>query len=228
MASERLFADHHLPEGMRIATNGGETLGDFSEAMSAAYLQSVLASKALSSRILSSPYIADRDTPRIKIHTEPMNDMTREELSSTLSAIEERMDKRVERIEKETDRRSEEFRKEISLRDDTIRRELDLRRESFLAEQAIRDQAWEAKFSGFLSTQAERDKRLDESVSGIRADLTRLGSLKLNIWGAMLTAVGVGLAVAALSVSFYQTGKADKPSVEVVQPATPPTVKSGS
>ncbi|WP_421557118.1 hypothetical protein [Pseudomonas canadensis] len=157
-----------------------------------------------------------------------MNEITREELSSTLSAIEERMDKRVERIEKETDRRSEEFRKEISLRDDTIRRELDLRRESFLAEQAIRDQAWEAKFSGFLSTQAERDKRLDESVSGIRADLTRLGSLKLNIWGAMLTAVGVGLAVAALSVSFYQTGKADKPSAEAVQPATPPTVKSGS
>lgn len=168
------------------------------------------------------------DDPDFLSDARTMTDMTREELSSTLSALEERMDKRVERIEKETDRRSEEFRKEISLRDDTIRRELDLRRESFLAEQAIRDQAWEAKFSGFLSTQAERDKRLDESVSGIRADLTRLGSLKLNIWGAMLTAVGVGLAVAALSVSFYQTGKADKPSVEVVRPATPPTVKSGS
>jgi len=178
------------------------------------------------------PVAADEEVPTDKqknlSDTRRMNDITREELSATLSAIEERMDKRVERIEKETDRRSEEFRKEISLRDDTIRRELDLRRESFLAEQAIRDQAWEAKFSGFLSTQAERDKRLDESVSGIRADLTRLGSLKLNIWGAMLTAVGVGLAVAALSVSFYQTGKADKPIAEAVQPATPSTVKSGS
>lgn len=167
------------------------------------------------------------DKTGLPSHTESMNDMTRDELNSTLSAIEERMDKRVERIEKETDRRSEEFRKEISLRDDTIRRELDLRRESFLAEQAIRDQAWEAKFSGFLSTQAERDKRLDESVSGIRADLTRLGSLKLNIWGAMLTAVGVGLAVAALSVSFYQTGKADKPAAEIVQPSPPSAAKSG-
>jgi hypothetical protein len=161
-------------------------------------------------------------------HNPKMNEITREELSTTLSAIEERMDKRVERMEKETDRRSEEFRKEISLRDDTIRRELDLRRESFLAEQAIRDQAWEAKFSGFLSIQAERDKRLDESVSGIRADLTRLGSLKLNIWGAMLTAVGVGLAVAALSVSFYQTGKAEKPPIEILKSAAPPAAKSGS
>lgn len=168
------------------------------------------------------------DTVKQKADNELMTEISRDEFHSTLSAIEERMDKRVERIEKETDRRSEEFRKEISLRDETIRRELDLRRESFLAEQAIRDQAWEAKFSGFLSTQAERDKRIDESVSGIRADLTRLGSLKLNIWGAMLTAVGVGLAVAALSVSFYQTGKADKPSTEIARPATPPTVKSGS
>ncbi|WP_143497474.1 hypothetical protein [Pseudomonas sp. Irchel s3h17] len=167
------------------------------------------------------------DNTRTVGHTRKMNDITREELSSTLSAIEERMDKRVERIEKETDRRSEEFRKEISLRDDTLRRELDLRRESFLAEQAIRDQAWEAKFSGFLSTQAERDKRLDESVAGIRSDLTRLGSLKLNIWGAMLTAVGIGLAVAALSLSFYQTGKTDKPSTESSRPAitAPPTAK---
>lgn len=160
--------------------------------------------------------------------TQVMTDRARDELRRTLSDMEDRMDKRVERIEKETDRRSEEFSKEISLRDETIRRELDLRRESFLAEQAIRDQAWEAKFSGFLSTQAERDKRLDESVSGIRADLTRLGSLKLNIWGAMLTAVGVGLAVAALSVSFYQTGKAEKPGVEVVKPATPSAAKSSS
>lgn len=182
-------------------------------------------------RVMPKPLPQDSvdDNRSVKKDTKFMNDITREELSTTLSAIEERMDKRVERIEKETDRRSEEFRKEISLRDDTIRRELDLRRESFLAEQAIRDQAWEAKFSGFLATQAERDKRLDESVSGIRSDLTRLGSLKLNIWGAMLTAVGVGLAVAALSVSFYQTGKADKPPSESVRPASvQPAPNTGS
>ena len=88
-------------------------------------------------------------------------------------------------------------------------------------EQAIRDKAWEDKFSGFLDTQAERDKRLDESITGIRTDITKLGSLKLNIWGAMLTTVGLGIAVAALGVTFYQTGKADKPAAAVVQPAPP-------
>lgn len=166
------------------------------------------------------------DKIRKTIDTDFMNDITRDEFRSTLSAIEERMDKRADRMEKETDRRSDEFKKEISLRDDTIRRELDLRRESFLAEQSIRDQAWEAKFSSFLSSQAERDKRLDESMSGIRTDLMRLGSLKLNIWGAMLTAVGVGIAIAALSLSFYQTGKADKPLTENSQPAAPSSAKS--
>lgn len=160
------------------------------------------------------------DKKHVPNHNRGMNDMTRDELAASLSAIEDRMDKRADRMEKETDRRSDEFRKEIALRDDTIRRELDLRRESFLAEQAIRDKAWEEKFSGFLATQSERDKRLDESIGGIRSDITKLGSLKLNIWGAMLTAVGIGIAVAALSVTFYQTGKADKPTPQV--PITAP------
>ncbi|KIH81658.1 hypothetical protein UCMB321_4588 [Pseudomonas batumici] len=156
-----------------------------------------------------------------KIDTGPMTDITRDELTSTLSAIEERMDKRVERMERETDRRADEFRKEIGLRDETIRRELDLRRESFLAEQAIRDKAWDEKFSGFLAAQSERDKRLDESVANIRDDISHLGSLKLNIWGAMLTAVGIGIAVAALSVTFYQTGKVDKPTPAPAPITTP-------
>ncbi|WP_338526272.1 hypothetical protein NUH87_13120 [Pseudomonas batumici] len=128
---------------------------------------------------------------------------TRDELTSPLFAIEERMDKRVERMERETDRRSDEFRKEIGLRDEIIRRELDLQRESFLAEQATRDKAWDEKFSGFLAAQSERDQRLDESVANIRDDISHLGSLKLNIWRAMLTAVGIGIAVAALCVTFY-------------------------
>lgn len=86
--------------------------------------------------------------------TEAMSDAAKDPIDQKLSAIEERMDKRVERMEKETDRRSDEFRKEIALRDDTVRRELDLRREAFTSEQAIRDKAWEDRFSGFLATQA--------------------------------------------------------------------------
>lgn len=161
------------------------------------------------------------DTSRKSDDTESMSEVTMDQIDKKLSGIEDRMDKRVERMEKETDRRSDEFRKEIALRDDTVRRELDLRREAFTSEQAIRDKAWQEHFNGFLATQAERDKRLDESIAGIRSDISNLGSLKLNIWGAMLTAVGIGIAVAALSVTFYQTGKADKPATEVVQPSTP-------
>lgn len=172
-----------------------------------------------------------RDTNWIEPHTQPMTDaIDRQDLDASLSAIEERMDKRLERMEKETDRRAgefraetdrraEEFRRELALRDDTLRRELDLRRETFLAEQALRDKAWDERYAGFLATQAERDKRMDESVTAIRSEISRLGSLKLNIWGAMLTAVGIGVAIAALSLSFYQTGKTDKP-------AQPPSIET--
>ena len=210
MASERLFADHHLPEGMRIATNSGETLGDFSEAMSAAYLQSVLASEALSSRILPSSYIADRDTPRIKIHTEPMNDMTREELSSTLSAIEERMDKRIDRMEYDAEKRVLDYKSELALRDEQVRREVDLRQESFRFEQAARDAALSEKFSGFLAAQAERDKawekisearfdRIEKDVSSIKTDTKKVSDDVNGIKVTMAKYLGAAVVIGALA-----------------------------
>lgn len=110
---------------------------------------------------------AELDIKEAQSHTQPMNDITREEFNARMETIEVKMDARVETVS--------------------------------------------AKIEGFLAVQAERDKRLDESIANIRGDISRLGSLKLNIWGAMLTAVGVGIAIAALSVTFYQTGKADKP-----------------
>jgi hypothetical protein len=168
--------------------------------------------------------------------TEPMAEsIPRPELEKLLSAIEGRMDDRFARMEKDTDRRASEFRaetdrraaefqRELELRDAALKRELDQRRETFLTEQALREKALDDRYAGFLATQAERDKRLDESVTAIRGDIARLGSLKLNIWGAMLTAVGIGVAIAALSLSFYQTGKTDKtaqpPSIETPAPAT--------
>jgi hypothetical protein len=115
-----------------------------------------------------------------------------------------------------------DYRHELHLRDEQLRRELDLRQESFRSEQAIRDQAWNERFSGFLSQQAERDKRFDDSVEAIRTDISRLGSLKLNIWGAMLTTVGIGIAVAALSVSVYQTGKSDQTTSQSTQTQAKP------
>ena len=103
-----------------------------------------------------------------------MNDLTRDELRATLSAIEERMDRRAKRMEKVADRRSEEFLREIALRDDAIRRELELRRESSIIEQAerdkalaARDQAFEEKIGGFLSTQTERDRLYTEKADSV-------------------------------------------------------------
>lgn len=143
-------------------------------------------------------------------NTQSMNDITRAELSSSLSAIEERMDKRMDRADRQAELRAQDAKEEMALRD-----------ASFRIEREIRDQAADERFQSFLAVQAERDKRLDESVAGIRGDIARLGSLKLNIWGAMLTAVGIGITVAALSVTFYQTGKADSVPATKSQQAQP-------
>ncbi|MBM5459250.1 hypothetical protein H8F21_16915 [Pseudomonas sp. P66] len=93
---------------------------------------------------------------------------------------------------------------------DITREEFNAKLETIEVKMDARVEAISSKIDGFLAAQAERDKRLDESIAGVRRDIDRLGNVKLNIWGAMLTAVGVGVAVAALSVTFYQTGKGDR------------------
>lgn len=157
------------------------------------------------------------DTRHNSTHTEIMNDITRDDLSQTLSAIEERMDKRVERMERDSERRTTDYRQELSLRDDQLRRELDLRQESFRAEQAARDAALAEKFSGFLAAQAERDKswekvtdarfeRIEKDVSSIKADAKTITNdvqaLKVTMAKYLGGAVVIGaLASAALGVA---------------------------
>lgn len=94
---------------------------------------------------------------------------------------------------------------------DITREEFNAKLETIEVKMDARVESISSKIDGFLAAQAERDKRLDETISGVRRDMDRLGNLKLNIWGAMLTALGIGVAVTALSVTFYQTGKADRP-----------------
>jgi hypothetical protein len=96
---------------------------------------------------------------------------------------------------------------------DITREEFNAKLETIEVKMDARVESISSKIDGFLAAQAERDRRLDESISGMRRDIDRLGNLKLNIWGAMLTAVGLGVAIAALSVTFYQTGKGDKSSI---------------
>ncbi|WP_277963870.1 hypothetical protein [Pseudomonas sp. RIT-To-2] len=142
-----------------------------------------------------------------------MNDITRGELSETLSAIEERMDKRIDRMEKDGERRTDDYRKELALRDEQLRRELDLRQESFRMEQAARDAALSEKFSGFLAAQAERDKalekisesrfeRIEKDVSSIKADTKKVGEdvngIKVTMGKYLGGAIVIGAIASAL------------------------------
>lgn len=102
---------------------------------------------------------------------------------------------------------------------DITREEFNARLETIEVKMDARVEAISSKIDGFLAAQVERDKRMDESIASVRRDIDRLGNLKLNIWGAMLTAVGLGVAVAALSVTFYQTGKGDRATVAESPPA---------
>lgn len=102
---------------------------------------------------------------------------------------------------------------------DITREEFNARLETIEVKMDARVEAISSKIDGFLAAQIERDKRMDESITSVRRDIDRLGNLKLNIWGAMLTAVGLGVAVAALSVTFYQTGKGDRAAVAESPPA---------
>lgn len=105
---------------------------------------------------------------------------------------------------------------------DITREEFNAKLETIEVKMDARVESISSKIEGFLSAQAERDKRLDESLAGMRRDIDKLGSLKLNIWGAMLTAVGLGVAITALSVSFYQTGKAERPEISQPPAVTAP------
>lgn len=148
-----------------------------------------------------------------------MNNIPREELNSTLSSIEERMDRRIERIEKDSDRRAEEF-----------RRELELREESFRREQSIRDKALDERFSGFLAAQAERDKRIDGEIQRI-ADTSAeikagISSMKTTSIVTAITAViaivgGVAAFNATLTSNMLAAFQAGKGEVAAERPITP-------
>lgn len=165
------------------------------------------------------PYLAETDDIGLSLgNTEHMNEDSRSEFKEAISAIEERMDKRIERIERDGDRRSKEFRHEMSLRDEQIRRELDLRQESFRIEQAARDAALAEKFSGFLAAQAERDKalekvsearfeRIEKDIGSIKADTKKVGEdvngIKVTMGKYLGAAIVIGaIASALLGVAF--------------------------
>ncbi|WP_143498955.1 hypothetical protein [Pseudomonas sp. Irchel 3A18] len=153
---------------------------------------------------------AARDNATKQSDTGAMNDITREELRSTLSAIEERMDKRIDRMEHDAEKRVLDYKSELELRDEQVRREVDLRQESFRFEQAARDAALSEKFSGFLAAQAERDKawekisearfeRIEKDVSSIKADTKKVSDDVNGIRVTMAKYLGAAIVIGALA-----------------------------
>lgn len=159
---------------------------------------------------LPHPKFVKRDTDDERIDTPPMTDLTRDEMSRNLSAIEDRMDKRVDRMERDAEKRALDYKAELSLRDEQLRRELDLRQESFRAEQAARDAALSEKFSGFLAAQAERDKaleriydarfeRIEKDVSSIKGDTKKVADDVNGIKVTMAKYLGGAIVIGAVA-----------------------------
>ncbi|GAB7527932.1 hypothetical protein PS3A_03380 [Pseudomonas sp. 3A(2025)] len=144
---------------------------------------------------------SDKSPPTV--NTVPMTDITREELSKTLSAIEERMDKRVERMEKDADRRASDARREMEMRDAALRNE-----------QALRERSLDDRLNGFLAAQAERDKaqlerdkryemlaeRVTQAAEGAEDAAKQAATVKSNYWAAVIVQL---LAVVAILVGAY-------------------------
>ncbi|EPA95280.1 hypothetical protein PG5_42580 [Pseudomonas sp. G5(2012)] len=133
--------------------------------------------------------------------TEQMNDITREELSLTLSAIESRMDKRIDRMESTEEKRSESYRREQEARDKLYTERFEAMHKRLEDRDSIIDSKLDTMNSSVrLMTQtvdgfeARLDKKLDEVKSSNRnarwATLGIAAATVVGIWGVNSTIVG--------------------------------------
>lgn len=205
MVSDSIFSDHHLPKGMRIATNGGDSLDDFSEAVNAALAANSLITKSLAQSVLSSKYAADSDRSSTNNHTEQMNDITREEFNAKIETIEVKMDARVESVSAKI--------------------------ESFLASQAERDKAQIERDKRFELIA----ERVTKAAEGAEDAAKQAATVKSNYWAAVIVqllavvAILVGayyanqanvLGAMQTTMSAFQAGKAESAAG---QPPTAPS-----
>ncbi|MBF8730477.1 hypothetical protein IRZ59_08450 [Pseudomonas guariconensis] len=127
-----------------------------------------------------------------------MNDITREELRSTLSDIENRMDRRFERLEQAEERRGEAWRRE---------------QEAYRHEQDIRDRLYAERFEATSKRLEDRDKVIDAKLDAITSSVKLMSdkvddfsgqlaskvqevreSNKNTVWAILGIAVSVGIA----------------------------------
>ncbi len=105
----------------------------------------------------SRPIARDIDKPLV--NTRAMNDITREELRTTLSDIENRMDRRFERLEQAEERRSEAWRRE---------------QEAYRHEQKMRDQLYSERFEATSKRLEDRDKVIDSKLDAVTESVRRM------------------------------------------------------
>jgi len=111
----------------------------------------------------------DRDKPKRRADTTPMNDITREELNAKLEAIEVKMDARVQAVSAKID--------------------------SFLSAQVERDKAWE-KVSEARFDRIEKDissikadsKKIAEEINGLKVTMAKYLGAAIVI-GAVASAI---------------------------------------
>lgn len=141
------------------------------------------------------------DIPLPAGDTQLMNDITREELSQTLSAIEGRMDKRIDRMESTEEKRSESYRREQEARDKLYTERFEAMHKRLEDREAIIDSKLDAMSSSVkLMTQTvdgfevRLDKKLDEVKSSNRSarwtTLAIAAATVVGIWGVNSTIVG--------------------------------------
>ncbi len=128
-------------------------------------------------------------TVKLPPYTEAMNDITREELRSTLSAIEERMDRRIDRMEISEEKRSDSYRREQESRDRLYTERFEAMHKRLEDRDAVIDSKLDA-----VNTSV---KRMSEKVDGFEKQLD--GKL-IDVKSSNRNAAWAMLAIAAATV----------------------------
>lgn len=216
MVSERLFQDHHLPGGMRIATNADDDGDDADLLLNLEKAFAAMNIRASEPELPDSIQSSDKDETHT--HTAPMTEITRTELASTLSAIEERMDRRVERIEVSEDRRAEAYRREQEARDQLYIERFEAMHKRIQDRDAVIDAKLDAMNSSVLRMSEKVDgfeKQLVGKLAEVKSSNRNAAWAMLAIAAATVVGIwGVNSTIIGSVTGFFDAGKA---SIETQQ-----------
>lgn len=168
----------------------------------------------------------ERNPIKTDANDKAMTDQTgRSELNATLSAIEDRMDKRIERMEKAEDRRAEAYRREQEARDKLYIERFEAMHRRLEDQDKVIDSKLDAmseSISRVGATVNGFEKQLDEKLKEVKSSNRNAGWAMLaiaaatvvGIWGANSTIVG---SAAGIFDSGKQQASRDKDAQEILQ-----------